>query len=274
MRDTCEKCFKDVEADGNGCCPICGGNLAKMKAARPPEWDKPEDGPGLFTAKHAVMLAAALAVFAAGYFMLRMRESGGEKLYPGDKKVKGPDGVYTITYGPNHPGRVSGLVFDSDLYAEYAANDPSAPVPGPSAPVGDPVLDNVRLGAVAAARGNYAGMKELRRQRGETREKLGARDAREKALYRNYGLGGAAVTMVREDGVKAEATADEVGRFSVEIPPGKYQVTVSCPGCGPYEGGAAEVVFEQVDTGVVRGNISRPLYKPMTFLSFGIKKSR
>ena len=41
MLDTCDKCFKDVQVNENGCCPFCGQNIARMKAAKPAEWKEP-----------------------------------------------------------------------------------------------------------------------------------------------------------------------------------------------------------------------------------------
>jgi hypothetical protein len=254
MKDTCEKCFKDVEVDAEGRCPICGQNIAKTKTERPPEWSAPESGFDPFTRKLPLfVLALIIGVLGALHFAGRHRGKEAAPLYPGDQKIEDADGTYKIVYGPNHPGEVSGLVFDSDLYAAFTAA-------------------NVSAGASAAAPIDTTEPDPAASTQEEREMEKTDKDA-ETAVLKNYGLAEAKVKVVREDGTEAEAETDAVGRFKLNIPPGKYQVTISRQGYGPYEGKPEEVAFEQNDSGITRGRVSLPVYYSNSFLFLGVKKA-
>jgi len=277
MRDFCEKCFKDVDLDANGCCPHCGQNTAAQRAARraaESEAESHSDWRDYIPSGKNLAWLAAIIIIAIAFFGTRHYIASQDRLYPGDQKLPSADGrSYTIFYGSNHPGKVQGLVFDIDRQKEYLAQKSAAPARHERVdPGARQILNNAQLGSIAAAHGNLAGVQELRRQQREARAIEKQADEEQAAELTHYGIGGAKIRLVRSDGLSFRTVADSVGRITIDIPPGSYTVNLAHPGYEPYHGGDIDVVFEQADSGLQVGNTVKPLYVARSFISLGLHK--
>jgi hypothetical protein len=287
MKSYCEKCFKEVETGADGRCPGCGADLSEERKREQHEADREQAGLGVqLPWKLGIALGALVLLVFAG--IAWWRSGDPDRMYPGDKLEESPCGMctgperqfepgsclgcrgsgktYTLVYGPNHPGEVEGLVYDAakrEAHVERLKSVESPEGEGRASGLGeeiDPmesewVQDHLRLSA-AGQQGNAAGMQEFMRQQRKRREREAADEARLVAELRNYGIGGAKIVLTRADGHAAEATADEVGRITVLVPPGTYTVKVSHPDYQDYAGEAVEILFQQDYEHVQHGNIA------------------
>lgn len=293
----CEKCFKEVETGDGFRCPQCGADLSERRKRQEIESSR-EKAIELPWKKGIVAGVIVLALFAT----IRLIRSGDKPaLYPGDKVLDEPCGMCKgpepqiapgetcpacrgsgttkrIVYGPNHPGEVRGFVFDPVKREEYqrmkAASDPDQG----ANPYTRGIQSQTRLEIEqvtrineemrARAGGPAAYMEYMRKER--ERE-----EAAEKALaaeLKTYGVAGAKIVVKRQDGQKFEFTADETGRFTAEVPPGKYTVTATHAQYETYTGEPTDVEFRQEMPSVQVGNVDKPILVTEASFWIGMKK--